>query len=191
MAVTLYTRTAFDVFQREGDIIGRLVVEYGELEWSLCLLTTHVVKDTDLAIKALYRARGETQRINLADALIRNRIDPKLKPVYEQTVARLRTCMTIRNRYAHSNWVRAGGDRLCYVDIEELANRNDAVDLSKMPIYQLDMYTITDQVRLFSQVSINLNYLCMEVQHVNASTESPGYHYIKNIEPPIMAKRLD
>ncbi|PTR05281.1 MULTISPECIES: hypothetical protein [unclassified Novosphingobium] len=35
MAVKIYTRTALDHFKLEGDIIGRLVVEYGELEWSV------------------------------------------------------------------------------------------------------------------------------------------------------------
>ena len=70
MAVKLYMPSAFDHFRYEGNIIGRLVVEYGELEWSLCLIVNHVLDDFDLAVKTLYRTRGEGQRIDLADALI-------------------------------------------------------------------------------------------------------------------------
>lgn len=191
MAVKIYTRTALDHFKLEGDIIGRLVVEYGELEWSLCLLVSHVVKDLDLAVKTLYRSRGETQRVNLADALIRNRIDPKAKQVYEETVARLRTCLKIRNQYAHTNWVRAAGDRLCYVDIEGLAERSDVVSMGNISLYRLDMDIIEDQARFFAEVAQNLNYLCMEVQYLNGSITLRGFHYIQNIAPPKMAIKLN
>jgi hypothetical protein len=73
VAVKLYMPLPFDRFRREGDIIGRMILEYGDLEWSLCLLVSHVIGDLDIALKALYRSRGETQRIDIADALIRNR----------------------------------------------------------------------------------------------------------------------
>lgn len=190
MAVKLYMPTAFDYFKREGDLIGRLVVEYGELEWTLCLLVSHVAQDLDLAVKTLYRTRGENQRINLADALIRNRIDPKVKQIYEETIARMRTCLKLRNQYAHSNWLRSGNDRLCYIDIEGLAERNDVVSMDDMTLYQLDMDIIEDQARFFTEVAQNLNYLCMEVQYLNGSTTLTGFHYVQNISPPRMSVKL-
>lgn len=190
MAVKLYMPTAFDYFKREGDLIGRLVVEYGELEWTLCLLVSHVAQDLDLAVKTLYRTRGENQRINLADALIRNRIDPKVKQIYEETIARMRTCLKLRNQYAHSNWLRSGNDQLCYIDIEGLAERNDVVSMDDMTLYQLDMDIIEDQARFFTEVAQNLNYLCMEVQYLNGSTTLTGFHYVQNISPPRMSVKL-
>lgn len=190
MAVKIYTDSAFDYFKHESSIIGMLVVEYGALEWLLCLLVSHVVKGLDLAVKTLYRSRGETQRVNLADALIRNRIDSKAKQVYEETIARLRTCTQIRNQYAHTNWIRAVGDRLCYFDIEELAKRNDVVSMGNISLYKLDMDIIEDQARFFGELAQNLTYLCMEVQYLNGSTTLTGYHYIQNIAPPKMAVKI-
>jgi hypothetical protein len=43
----------FDRFRQEGDLIGRMILEYGELEWLLCLLAGHVLGDLDTAIKAM------------------------------------------------------------------------------------------------------------------------------------------
>lgn len=191
MAVKLYMPTAFDHFRHEGDVIGRLVIEYGELEWTLCLLVSHVVEDFDLAVKALYRSRGEAQRISLADALIRNRIDQRSKQIYEETIARMRTCLKIRNQYAHSNWLRSAQDQLCYVDIEELADRNEVALPEKLDIYRVDMVIIDDQVRFFIEVLQNIKYLCMEVQNFKGLSSMTGFHYMTNILPPKMAVKLE
>lgn len=184
MAVKLYYPMALDHFKYEGDIIGRLVVEYGELEWSLCLLSGNVLEDFDIAIKTLYRARGEQQRIDLADALIRNKIPTEVRQTYEQTVAHMRECLKIRNRYAHSNWVHAASNGLCYVDVEELAKRNDRVETGDAELYKLDRYLVEDQARFFNEVLQNLTYLCMEVQYINGNSVATGFHYVTNIRRP-------
>lgn len=190
MAVKLYMPTAFDHFKYEGNIIGRLVVEYGELEWALCSLCGHVIQDFDVSIKALYRSRGEQQRIDLADALIRNKIHSEIRQVYEKTVSHMRECLKIRNRYAHSNWVHAASNRLCYVDIEALAKRNDCVDSGDAELFELNRDIIEDQARFFTEVLQNMLYLCMEVQYLNGSSEHSGFHYVQNIARPQMATRL-
>jgi hypothetical protein len=191
VAVKLYMPLPFDRFKQEGDIIGRMVIEYGDLEWDLCLLVSHVIEDLDIAVKTLYRSRGETQRIDIADALIRNRIDPKVKQIYETTLAHIRVCLTIRNRYAHANWLHAGSDKLCYIDIEELAKSNAPVDMQNMQLYHLDMDTVKDQARFFMEVMQNLRYLNMEIQYLMGSSTLTGFHYVANIIRPKMAVKLD
>lgn len=100
----LYQPSAFDKHRSKGEIIGRIVIEYGELEFDLCRLTGALINDTDTAVKAVYRMRGETQRINVSDALIRGKLPiGRTRTIYEETVARLRQCLTIRNQYAHTN----------------------------------------------------------------------------------------
>lgn len=168
-----------------------MVIEYGDLEWDLCLLVSHVIEDLDIAVKALYRSRGETQRINIADALIRNRINPKLKQKYETTLAHIRVCKTIRNRYAHANWLHAGSDKLCYIDIEELANSHAPVDMQNMQLYHLDMDTVKDQARFFMEVMQNLRYLNMEIQHLMGSSTLTGFHYVANVLRPKEAEKLN
>lgn len=191
MGVKLYMPSAFDRLKREGDIIGRLVVEYGELEWTLCLLVSHVIQDLDVAVKALYRSRGESQRVKVADALIRNRICTKVSNIYEDIISKIRVCLKIRNQYAHSNWISLADGRLGYVDIEEMANKNSLIDLNNLSVYVLDISVIGDQARFFCEVAQNLNYLCMEVQYLNGVTDVSDFHYIPKIEMPKSANILN
>lgn len=191
MAVVLYMPSAFDRFKREGEIIGRMVIEYGELEWDLCLLVGHITRDFNVALKAMYRSRGETQRIDIADAIARNRLEPvRVRTIYEQTIAHMRICLKIRNQYAHTNWVETASDGLCFVNIEEIAKANDVADTSSLKLYQLDLNIIEDQQRFFFQVMQNMRYLCMEVQYINGSTDVQGFHYVKAIKKPMQAKPL-
>ena len=181
--------TAFDRFKQEGDIVGRLVIEYGELEWDLCLLVSHVTQNLDTVLKAMYRSRGETQRIDVADALARNQFPVgRLRTIYEQTLKQMRTCLKIRNQYAHTNWVRTATDELCFVNIEELAKSHEVVDTGDLQLYRLDMETIEDQARFFNEVMQNLRYLNMEVQHLKGTNPLTGYHYIKKVKEPMMAQ---
>lgn len=191
MAIKLYMPLPFNQFRYEGDIIGRMVIEYGELEWGLCLLVRHVTGDMDIAVKSLYRARGESQRLDIADALIRNRINPEIKQIYEETLGHIRVCLTIRNRYAHSNWIQAGGNRLAFIDIEELAKRNEPIDLDHLSHYHLTKEVVEDQARFFNDVMQNLNYLNMEIQYLNGSSAITGFHYVTNIRRPMKAEKLE
>jgi hypothetical protein len=192
LAVVLYMPSAFDRFKREGEIIGRMVIEYGELEWDLCLLAGHITGDFNVALKAMYRSRGETQRIDIADALARNRLEPgsRVRTIYEQTIAHMRICLKIRNQYAHTNWVETASDGLCFVNIEEIAKANDVADTSSLQRYKLDLQTIEDQQRFFAQVMQNMQYLCMEVQYLNGSIDVQGFHYESEIRRPMEAKPL-
>jgi hypothetical protein len=191
LAVTLYMPSALDRFKREAEIIGRLVIEYGEMEWDLCLLVSHIIQNLDTALKAMYRSRGETQRIDVADSLARNRLEPgRIRDIYEQTIAQMRTCLKIRNQYAHTNWVQKASGELCFVNIEELAKGNNLVELSDMKLYMLDMNIIEDQARYFRQVMQNMRYLNMEIQHMNGTSTLTGFHYVRGIKPPKFAQPL-
>lgn len=191
MAIKLYMPLPFDRFKHEGNVIGRMVLEYGDLEWDLCLLVSHVIDDMDIAVKALYRSRGETQRIDIADALIRNRLDdPKFKQTYETTLAHMRVCLTIRNRYAHANWLHAGSDKLVYIDVEELAKSNAPIDMQNMQLYHVDRQTVEDQSRFFNEVMQNMRYLNMEIQFLKGLSSLTGFHYVSNIIRPKMAVKL-
>jgi hypothetical protein len=53
--------------RQEREIIGRLLVEYGEMELDLCNCVAMGIDDLDMALKAMFRARGETLRIDIAE----------------------------------------------------------------------------------------------------------------------------
>ncbi|MDT0576502.1 hypothetical protein RM533_09910 [Croceicoccus sp. F390] len=182
----------FDRFKQEGDLIGRMILEYGELEWMLCLMAGHLLGDLDTAIKSLYRSRGELQRMEVADALIRQRIEnAKLCRTYEQTFAHMKECKNLRNQYAHTNWLHAGSDKLCYIAIEEMAKSNEPIEMDQMTLYHLDLETVKDQARFFTEVMQNMAYLNMEVQFVLGSSTQTGFHYVPNIMRPKKAIKMD
>ena len=59
-------------FHKEAAIIGRLLAGYAELEIDLMHCVSVVRDDLDLALKTMFRTRGELQRVTLADALGRH-----------------------------------------------------------------------------------------------------------------------
>lgn len=84
MSLRLNMPGAFAQFPEEGAIVGRLIVGYGQLEWDLCLLVGAALNDWETAVKAMFRSRGESQRLSLADALARQRVPAgKVRSVYE------------------------------------------------------------------------------------------------------------
>lgn len=191
MAMLLNIPSAFDRFKREGELLGRLVIEYGALEWDFCLLVSAITGDKDAALKAMYRSRGETQRIDVGDALARNRLTKDaFRTVYEQTVANLRVCLKIRNQYAHTNWVDMMGDGLGFVNVEEMAHSHAPIDTNDQKLYSLNLKVIEDQQRFFVQVDQNLHYLIMEAQFKSGATDLTGFHYVKNIRHPLMASAV-
>jgi len=61
----------FRTFPEEGQIIGRLVVGYGVLEFYLICCLGPALGSDDRALRALFRVRSESTRIDVADALMR------------------------------------------------------------------------------------------------------------------------
>ena len=57
----------FDRFPKEGDLIGRLLAGYGELELEMCACLAATTDDLGGAIKKLFGVRGERKRIQQAD----------------------------------------------------------------------------------------------------------------------------
>lgn len=97
------------LFPDEASIIGALVVGYGEIEFDLGFCVDVVLSDQDdlsHGFKVFYRLRGEDARINLADSLCRPFFAKAgLDHEFAWAIDAVRYCKTIRNQYAHSNWV--------------------------------------------------------------------------------------
>jgi hypothetical protein len=70
--VTETIMPCFDRYPEEGDVVGRLLAGYGELEIELCNCVAALSGNLDDAIKALFSQQGESRRINNADAMARN-----------------------------------------------------------------------------------------------------------------------
>src|SRR5947199_10488885 len=97
----------FGAFPAEAKMVGRIVIEYGELEITLmnCL---HMARggDLDTVLKAMFRTRGEAQRIAIADALGRQSfVGLGLDAEFAKAIGDMDYCRTIRNQYAHCIWI--------------------------------------------------------------------------------------
>lgn len=61
----------FEGHQAELALIGKMVMAYGELEFALMDLVRSLMDGkTEKAVKVLYRLRSESNRLEVADALI-------------------------------------------------------------------------------------------------------------------------
>lgn len=130
----------FDEFPEEGRIIGRLVAGYGELEFGLLtLLTLELGNDPSQSAKVMYRIRGEEQRIQIADALLRKRFKSfTFAGIYTDAICAMDHCRRIRNQYAHSHWM----DENCYllfIDIENGAKTNNDMVWVRKRLINLDL----------------------------------------------------
>jgi hypothetical protein len=163
MAITIMP--AFARWSKEGEIIGRLVVGYGEIEFDLALCVRQMLDDMDVAMKVLFRTRGETQRIDIADALVRSKLAPgKFRTLYEETISHVRHCLRIRNQFAHCHWIdRPNGLHFC--DLEEIAKEHaEILDFGGLTHLPIDVPTLQQHEAFFCGVQASVHYLNMETQ---------------------------
>jgi hypothetical protein len=76
-------------------VIGRLLVDYGELELDL-MNCIQVARSFDLnaTLKAMFRVRGETNRIDIADGLSRAAyVAVNLTAEFDAMIAALKHCL--------------------------------------------------------------------------------------------------
>ena len=95
-------RQAFAKFHDEAAIIGRLLAGYADLEIDLMHCAQVVRDDLDTVLKSMFRARGETVRIDIADAFGRQHYGALgLASEFAMAIGAVRHCLKIRNQYAH------------------------------------------------------------------------------------------
>lgn len=116
---------AFQKYPEEAVILGRLLAGYGDLEFELaqCLA---VVVGSDAAFRAMFRLRSESQRLDVADALMRPKYGAlKLEAEYADAFAVVDRCRQIRNQYAHCHWSYHVGP-LQFTNIEPVVKKKTA-----------------------------------------------------------------
>jgi hypothetical protein len=158
-AMSTRLTTAHRDFPEEMKIIGRLLTDYGDLEFSLMHCVTVVRDDLDTVLKCVFRARGETPRLNIADALGRQRYrELELGTQFETAIAAMRHCLKIRNQFAHAYWHGDVG-KLCFVDLEELAVKHDKLlSLDYLTFHFIDIPLLTKHEAYFRYAEDLLTY---------------------------------
>lgn len=138
-------------FPDQGAIIGRLLAGYALLEIDIMHCVSVVRDDLDTVLKAMFRPRGETQRIEIADAFGRQHYcNWNLGTQFSMSVGAMRHCLKIRNQYAHCIWHADGSGQLGFVNLEEIANRNDLIgDLKDLTVKYVDLPLLQQQEAYF------------------------------------------
>jgi hypothetical protein len=147
-------------------VIGRILVDYGELELDLmnCVQVARS-RDMNSTLKAMFRIRGESSRIQIADALGKVPYAALgLGSEFETMVDTLDHCRKIRNKYAHAYWHDPNmGKDLCYVSLEELAGEDAPVnDLTNLTFFFIDEPLLLNQEAYFDFVRKLIMYLNYE-----------------------------
>jgi hypothetical protein len=144
-------------------IIGRLLIDYGELELDL-MNCVQVARQFDLnaTLKAMFRVRGETNRIDIADGMGRAPyVAVGMATEFDAMIAAIKHCLRIRNKYAHAYWHDPNqGTELCYVSLEELAREDDEVrDLAALTFFFIDEPLLLQQEQFFEYTRELINYV--------------------------------
>jgi len=165
---------AFTKFPAEAAIIGRLLAGYGELEFALALCVDRATRKFDpnavpykadarhLGIKALYRLRSESSRLEVADALMRaDYVEMGLEDDYAEALGGIRLCLKIRNQYAHCHWADfryRDGYGLFFTALEDAAETSGSFPfLWNWRGVSLDL--LTDQEAYFSYALQMLKFI--------------------------------
>jgi hypothetical protein len=143
----------FDRFPKEGDLIGRLLAGYGELELEMCACVAATTDNLSGAIKTLFGVRGEYNRIKKADAIMKTRYGSAgLASKYNRTMANMDWCRVVRNQYAHCNWYDTTAEGLCFVDLEHTAKLKRTIRSVTVHRYPIDDALLKRQEAYFAYV---------------------------------------
>lgn len=176
----------FHKFPEEAAIIGRLLAGYSELEIGLMHCVQDVRMDFDVVLKTMFRTRGETQRIDIADALGRMHFAmDNLETQFAMAIGNMRYCLKIRNQYAHCAWNSDASGKLAFSDLEEIARQNDMVgNFKSLKVFHLNVPLLTQQEQYFEYVDSLLSWLRYEDQVRCALLQSNPYQEPEQLKRP-------
>ena len=155
---------AFLDYPSEAALIARMVPGYTDLEVDVMNCVKSVRQDLDVVLKAMYRVRGESQRLQIADAFGRLLYRALgLGTEFEMAMGTVRHCLKIRNQYAHSIMWNDNTGQLAISNLEELANLNVEVqDLLALNVHHVDLPLLQAQFSYFEYASSSLIWVLQE-----------------------------
>lgn len=147
----------FKKFKVEGEIIGRLLAGYSNLEVGLM----HCVQmgtggNLDLVLRKMFGLRSESKRIKAAETLgIQAYRKHRLVGHFRKALEAMRHCLLIRNQYAHHVWWDDNTGKLAFANLEELAHKQPHVivkDLTDLTAFHVDQELLEAQETYFVYV---------------------------------------
>jgi hypothetical protein len=175
---------AFHQFPKEAELIGRILIGYGEIEYSMLTALGAVLGDLNVTVKVMYRTRGEEQRLEIADALMRHEFEKvSLSGPYCEAMADAHWCRRIRNQYAHSHFDSYDGV-LSFSDLEETAKQKPQTTRVKRRPLKLSL--LQEQEAYFGYVQWCWFFLGKEYQKKAGSISIHDATLPKKVPRPLL-----
>lgn len=153
---------AFASFPEEAAILGRLLAGYGEVEYELTQCLGMALGEDDVALKVMYRMRSESQRLHIADALMRPIYEEAtLGNQYSDALGASRYCLRVRNQYAHCHWFDDPKDGLFFMNFADAAEATGKVLIS---FRHVDVPLLSSQEEYFCYTLESLVFLYNELK---------------------------
>ncbi len=154
---------AFDRWPKEGVLIGRMLLNYGEVEMMLgTALGFALGNEQSTALRVMFRVPGESARVATADALMRSYYVKGGKgPEYADMLGSVRWCTRIRNQYSHCNWGDHHKAGLFFTDLSEPAKAHESFDFWWRHV---DLPLLEEQKAYFDYAGDCLMHLVFEAE---------------------------
>lgn len=180
----------FEKFPLERELLGKLLIAYGEIEFALVDCLRQVLNnDLSTSIRILFRVRGEGARMEVADALVRPAFAGiGLGGKWGNAIGAARTCKNIRNQYAHCHWRLLDDGVLRFMNLDvEAETPEGPIKAEAIPL-KLDLLQRQDQY--FEYTLDWLYYLAEEYKKQAGRSSSHDLTEPKSISaPPLYDRR--
>ncbi len=178
---------AFQSFPNEAALVGRMVAGYADLEIDLMHCAKEVSGGLDHVLKAMFRIRGNADRIDVADALARqayHRVG--IGAQYEAAIAAVRFCLRIRNLYAHAAWWDDNTGQLAFANLAELAKGNVLVtNLLGLTVNHVTVRHLEAQLAYFDHADDSLVWVIQEGNRLAGRPALPARAVPTHAQPPL------
>jgi hypothetical protein len=182
---TFRINPAFDRFPNEAQLIGKLLAGFGEIEFSVCRNAGHAARNVVDIIKALYRLRATSSRIDAADALARGQFHAANLGMQDQTAQTMvGICLRIRNQFAHCLWadhLETPASGLFFTDLQAAA---DALEGFEYAWRHIDALLLAEHEAYFALTMEWLTFLDVELAIRRKELSHRGWPKPPEQEPP-------
>lgn len=98
-----------DQFPKERDLIARMILAYGELEFAMMDILAATLNDSAAAVRTLYQLRSESNRQAVVEAIAQPSFERAgLGGQFAEAMSAVNHCKAYRNQYAHCHWLAVG-----------------------------------------------------------------------------------
>jgi hypothetical protein len=177
--------TEFEDYQRERDLIGQMLLSYGELEFVLVgMIADALSVDNPTAARILFRVNGEGPRMQVADAIIRPVCAKhNLKSKWINAHSAAKHCKSLRNQYAHCHWQLWNGT-LSFLDLDSESRLPGEEDM-EVTLQPIDRALILKQHQYFEYAALCLYFVRDRLKRsLGKPPEDPPFPEPKSIQRP-------